>query len=75
MVLRSTYVVIMLIMKKGSIHQGCRYVFGGLFTRLLRGIDAEEESLDYRPLLEMHLLDMAQTQAFDVSHGPILTLP
>lgn len=67
-------VLIKSIMKKVQNHQGRRYGFSGLLTKLLRSHNTEEEALDYKPQLERRPVDVTRTRALDVSRGPIATL-
>lgn len=67
--------VIFSTMKKVHYYQLCRYRFGCLLTRFLRNHSVEEESLNYRPVVDTRTVDVSRTKGLTVAHGPLLTRP
>lgn len=61
-------------MKKAWYHEGCWYSFGGFLTRYLRRHKVEEEELDYKPVVDVHPIDVTTARSTTIAYGPILTM-
>ncbi|KAG5580099.1 hypothetical protein H5410_050726 [Solanum commersonii] len=66
-------VVLKLAMRKGRVHKGHMYAFGGLITRMFHVVRVLEENMDYMAPLFPAPMDITRTKGPNTEFGPILT--
>lgn len=66
---------IFFIMWKVRYHHEHRYRLCGLLTRFLRNQRVEEGALDYRLMMDTHILYISRTKGLIMAHRLVLTMP